>query len=351
MRICTPFLIAAIAGLSTAYTATAAPFYADGAQRLELKNLAATVIVVPEARDTIDIKVRYGRAKIPTLMVSKHGETTVLNGQIALPTSGHGFNMTISIVDDNGATSGRVTIPGAGMVNIKDLPVVYVRVPNDVHIQDNALIFGQIGPSQSVELTSCGKGNWTIANVTGNLNIIGCGPADITANAANNGIITSTSSGTIAVKTLNYLKANLTGSGSLNITNVTNLDLQNQGSGDVELGKVGRATLKLGGSGDLAIKSIDNGFSLTNYGSSDVDITSINGAVTIDMSGSGDVSMSKGQISDMTIKGYGSGDVYFGGQTNTVTVDSYGSGDVSVVRATGKVVTRVRGSGDMDIGH
>jgi hypothetical protein len=342
---------AVVTGLACALSAQAMPLYFGDAQRLELKNVAANVYIVPEERDDIDIRVRYGNAKLPTLLVSKRGDTTVLNGQIATSGANRGFGIAIRITDNEGRTSGSVKIPGTGSVNIKDLPIVYVRVPLDAHIQDNGIVFGQIAPSQSLDLTSCASGSWNIAAVSQTLNIIGCGTSDIAVSRAGVGLITSTGSGAISVDRLNTLKANLTGSGGLIVRHVGPVQLQNQGSGDIELGQVGPTFLKLDGSGDVAIGAVTGALTVVNNGSADVNIRQLDGALRLDMAGSGDIDIQRGAVSDVTVRGYGSGDVYFGGQTHTVTVDSYGSGDVKIVRATGAVVTRVRGSADMDIGR
>ena len=323
----------------------------DGPQ-VELRDMVARVVVTPEDRSDVDIRVRYGKAKVPTLMVSHRGNVTVLNGHLNAPVSTSLFNFRININDlSSNADAGSVFIAGMGKVDIADLPLVYIRVPNNAVVKDSSDSYGHINPSQSLDLIMNGGGDWSVDPVSGPLNVINSGSGNLHVTSAGDAIVDNMGSGDIDLNAVRSLKVSLTGSGSFVSNQSTNTELQNQGSGDVVLGHVGNIKVQLNGSGDLSMNSINGMLTLSNYGSSDVHIGQLGGPVTLDLSGSGDVDIDHGQANAFTLSGSGSGDVDFGGIAGTVRIDSNGSGDVSILKATGAVVTKVNGSGEMHIGH
>ena len=321
----------------------------DGPQ-VEFKDMVARVVVTPEERNDVDIRVRYGKVKVPTLMVSKRGQTTVLNGHLS-KSRGMNFNLRINLDDSANPMRGSVFISGIGQVDVNELPLVFVRVPQNAVVKDSAYIFGQVGPAKSLDFILNGSGNWKIAPVSGPLNIIDAGSGNIRVTQAGDAIIDNLGSGTIAVDTVRSLKLTVSGSGNVSAQNAANVDIKNQGSGDVSLGTVRSLNAGLNGSGDLSVQHIGGNFSLVNNGASDVNIGRLLGAASLNMSGSGDVNIEDGQASNFVIRGSGSGDVSFGGVAGSVNIDNNGSGDVSIVKATGPVQSRMIGSGEMHIGN
>ena len=323
----------------------------DGPQ-IELRDMVARVVVMPEDRGDIDIRVRYGSVKVPTLMVSQRGATTVLNGHLS---SGRqpNFSFRINVNDDDQVSSqgGKVHIAGIGLVNVSDLPLVFVRVPANVVVKDSAYTFGRVTPSKSLDFIMNGSGEWAIEPVAGPLNIINSGSGTISVASAGDSIVDNMGSGDITLGTVRNLQVVLTGSGNFNVAQSNNTLLQNQGSGDVSIKRSGALKVQLNGSGDLSLGDIMGGLNVINNGSSDISVQRVGGPVNLDISGSGDVSIAGGQIPAFVLRGSGSGDVDFGGVTNTVNLDTNGSGDVNIMKATGAVVTKVVGSGEMHIGH
>lgn len=317
----------------------------DDGPQIELRDLAARVVVTPEDRSDIDIRVRYGKAQVPTLMVSHRGQTTVLNGHLS--DRFHGFGLRVNISDNRG----RVAIGGLGDVAVDDLPLVLVRVPMHASIRDSAYVLGRVDAAQSVDLVMNGGGAWTVGPVNGPLSIISSGSGDIHVTQAGDAIVDTMGGGAIILDGVGALKASLTGSGDFVVGRSGVTEVQNQGSGDMTLGHAAALRVELNGSGDMTVGSVDNGLSLINNGSSDVRVNRVAGPVTLNLAGSGDVDIDSGQIPSFRLQGSGSGDVVFGGVTGTVNIDSNGSGDVSIGRATGAVLTKVVGSGDMHIGH
>lgn len=321
----------------------------DGPQ-IELKDMIARVVVTPEDRSDVDIRVRYGKAKVPTLMVSHRGNVTVLNGHLS--GNSHGFNLRINLDDIGDSTRGSVFVSGLGQVDINDLPLVFVRVPMNAVVKDSAYVFGQVGASKSLDFILNGSGNWNIGPVATSLNIIDSGSGNIHVGpVSGDGIVDNMGAGEINIDSIRNLKISLSGSGNFSVQQAGDIDLQNQGSGDVTFGRIRSLKAGLNGSGDLTAQSVGGNFSLVNNGSSDVNVDRLIGAVSLDMSGSGDVRIQQGQAANFVIRGSGSGDVDFGGTAGSVNIDSNGSGDVSIAKATGAVQSRVTGSGEMHIGH
>jgi len=357
MRIVSQIAVIGVTGLVALAASQASAAYrllSDGPQ-LELRDMVARVVVTPEDRSDVDIRVRYGKAKVPTLMVSHRGNVTVLNGH--LNDRGHDspFNIRINIEDgdrDVTFTNGVVYIDGVGKVSVDDLPLVYIRVPNHAVVKDNSDSLGHINPSQSLDLILNGGGDWTVDPVNGPLNIICSGASNLHVTAAGDAIVDNMGSGDIELGTVRALKASLVGSGNFVSHQSGATDIQNMGSGDVALGRVGDLKAQLAGSGDLTLDRVSGRLQLSNFGSSDVHIGSVNGGpAVLELSGSGDVDINGGQVPAFNMSGSGSGDVDFNGIASAVRIDSNGSGDVRILKATGPVITNVNGSGEMHIGH
>lgn len=310
--------------------------------QIELRDLAARVVVTPEARSDIDIKVRYGKVKVPTLMVSQRGDVTVLNGQLSR--SGHRTRMS----DESNQY---VFITGFGRVKIEDLPLVFVRVPNNAVVKDSAHTVGHIKTSQSLDIIMSGTGQWTVEPITGPLNIINSGPGDIRLTTSGDAIIDNMGPGDISMDSVRNLKLTLTGPGSFNAASAQDVQITNQGPGDIHINTVRSAKAKINGPGDLSLGQVMNGMTLVNNGPADVSVGRIAGPVSLNLAGSGDVNIAGGQIPGFDMRGSGSGDVAFGGTAGTVNIDFNGPGDISITKATGRIETKVNGSGELYIGQ
>ena len=352
-----PTLAGLLSGAALSALALAAPAHAelgfngDGPE-IELRDLVARVVVTPENRSDIDVRVRYGKAKVPTLMVSHRGNVTVLDGHLSSIQRNLSFKINFNVNDDDeNHANGRVFISGVGDVDINDLPMVFIHVPMNAEVKDSAYTFGTIGPSNSLNFILNGSGDWNISPVNGPLNIIDSGSGSVRVASAGDSVIDNMGSSDIQVGRVRHLKLSLSGSGSFKSDQSDDTQLQNMGSSDVQLGHVGLLKAQLNGSGDLSLDGVGNGLTLINTGASDVTINRLNGPAMLQMTGSGDVHIQSGQADSFVVHGTGSGDVDFNGTAGTVSVDTSGSGDVRITRATGSVTQHVNGSGETHIGH
>jgi len=349
------YFVPTLAGLASALALAAGAAHAemsfngDGPE-IELRDLVARVVVTPENRSDIDVRVRYGKAKVPTLMVSHRGNVTVLDGHLS--SIQHGLHFNINFNDnDEGVDHGRVFITGIGNVDIADLPMVFVRVPMNAAVKDSGYTFGTVAPSNSLNFILNGSGDWNIAAVNGPLNIIDSGSGSIHIASAGDSVIDNMGSSDIQVGRVRRLKLSLSGSGDFKSEQSDDTQLQNMGSADVQLGRVNLLKAQLAGSGDLTLDGVAGSLTLINSGASDVTINRLNGPAMLQMTGSGDVHIHGGQADTFVVHGTGSGDVEFSGTAGTVTVDTSGSGDVRIGRATGAVTQHSNGSGETHIGH
>ncbi len=347
------YLVPSLAGLVSALALAAGSAHAelsfngDGPE-IELRDLAARVVVTPENRSDIDVRVRYGKAKVPVLMVSHRGNVTVLDGHLS--SLQHGLHFDINF-DNGDGEHGRVFITGVGDVDINDLPMVFIRVPMNAAVKDSAYTFGTIGPSSSLNFILNGSGDWNIAPVNGPLNVIDSGSGNVRIVSAGDSVIDNMGSSDIQVGHVQRLKLSLSGSGDFKSEQSGDTQLQNMGSSDIQLGRVGGLKAQLNGSGDLSLDGIGGGLTLVNSGASDVTINHLNGPTSLQMTGSGDVHIHSGQADTFVIHGTGSGSVDFNGTAGSVTVDTTGSGDVQIAHATGAVTQHTNGSGETHIGH
>jgi hypothetical protein len=244
------------------------------------------VIVIPEARNDIKVQLASASAALP-LTVRALGERTVVDGKLRHRIGGCSamFGRTV------------VGIRGLGQVPYDELPQIIVHAPLDVRIGAAGAVFGSIGRSNSVELSNEGCGDWTIANVEGDLKI------------------------------------------------------NDAGSGDVRAGKAGRLVIHVAGSGDITTRDISGPAVVDIAGSGDVTIASISGDLRANVAGSGDIKIAGGRAQSVVAHLAGSGDVNFEGVAGSVSAAIAGSGDVNVAKATGPVKKSVFGSGDVNIGR
>ena len=278
MRLIGTLAIAAAALASTTAAASAAP-------RFEIRNAAARVVVIPEARSDVKVEVARTNAALP-LTVRVIGDRTVVDGGLRRRIRGCS------------TVAGRtfVRIHGLQMVSYDSLPQIVVRTPMDAHVAAGSAVFGSIGRAQALELSNAGCGDWTVANVQGELRI----------NTA--------------------------------------------GSGDTKAGDAGSLVVRSAGSGDVLVRQVSGPVTVDTAGSGDVVADSVNGPLKAEIAGSGDVRVRDGRASDMTVRIAGSGDVRFGGTAGDVNAQIAGSGDVTVGRVTGQVKKAVIGSGEVRVG-
>ena len=257
---------------------------AHSAPSIQIKDAVARVVVIPEAREDIQVSVVRSNRGLP-LQVQRLGDRVVVQGNTARKVRGCRTLM--------GKTS--VTVLGLGVVSYDDMPQIVIRTPMDVKISAGEAVFGAIGRTRSLDFANAGCGDWTLGNVSGSLRISQAGSGDTRAGSA--------------------------GSAELRIA----------GSGDISTQDIrGGLTAVSAGSGDIRAASVRGAFTARVAGSGD--IHAVSGAVTamtVSIAGSGDVDFG-GEAETLRASVVGSGDVHASAVSGTVTKRLVGSGEVRI---------------------
>lgn len=269
---------------------------------LNLKHLAANVVITPEDRTdyVIEIANPAGRAPMPEVTVS--GGRITVDGRLS---------RRIERCSEGGAE-----LRDYGAVSAEELPRVTIRAPRSLNISRSGAGSMEIGPTESLDLDFSSCGAAALGDVSGPLNIDLAGSGHITAAAAQS------------------LRADVAGSGQLAVGAVAsgaNIDIA--GSGEVRLASLtGDLAADGAGSGNLAIQG-----------------GSINDA-SVDLAGSGDVDIAA-PVRRLNVSIVGSGSVDVAGEVGEIDADIAGSGDVTARSVTGSVRKDVWGSGDVRVGR
>lgn len=266
------------------------------ADEVRIRDAVARVVVVPEAgRTQIDVEIAPGASRLAPLRVSRRGDEVRIEGdarRIRNCRRGAGGVAPSPTQMPDDVT---VTVSGQGEIRVADAPLVTIRTPMDVDISAGGAVWGAIGRASEVELGAGGCGDWTVANVEGDLSIA------------------------------------VGGSGNVRAGTARDLEVSIGGSGDVRTGAVRAAEVSIGGSGDVSIASVD-------------------GPVEVSIGGSGDVVIRGGRATTLEVAIAGSGEVTLNGEAGSVEASIVGSGDVNVATVTGRIDRTVLGSGRVNVG-
>ena len=262
---------------------------AQAAPSIEFRNAVARVVVIPEDRTDVSVVILKNYDRHP-LKVSRGDDHVIIDGGLAPGIFGNVMNCSMR------GGQPRVMLFGFGAIEYADMAQVVVRTPKDVRLSAGGAVFGFVGGTDSLDLTSGGCGDWTVGNVRGQLKLL------------------------------------------------------DAGSGDVHTGSAGSADLRVAGSGDVTTRAIASGAELSIAGSGDVNVEAASGPVKIRIGGSGDVVIRGGHAASLDVLVAGSGDVQYKGVADSFTGMVAGSGDVHVTKVTGPVKKSVAGSGDINVG-
>ena len=273
--------------------AAAAVFGASGANAaaVEITNAVARVTIIPENRADVAVTIVKDDAHHPIRISTGVDGHTIVDG-------GYRSGLFSGGITNCNSHNGRPTVRvmGIGEIGYDQMAQVVVRVPMDAKVGAGGAVFGTVGRSTNLDLSTAGCGDWTVADVGGRF------------------------------------------------------ALSNAGSGDVHAGSAGLIHVNSSGSGDFFARAINGGVEASIAGSSNIRIASVAGPVKVRISGSGDFNIDGGHASNLSASIAGSGDVTFHGVADNLTAAIAGSGDVNVSHVTGSVKKSVVGSGDVNVG-
>jgi len=251
-------LAAGAAALGFAGVASAAP-------SVRIKDAVARVVVIPEARNDIKVEFLTTNKSLP-LTIRRNGADTIVDGDLRMNKI-HGCNSKMGLTT--------IKVRGVGEVKWEDIPQIVIRTPMRVDVSGAGAVFGSVGRSDSLALANAGCGDWTVANVKGEL------------------------------------------------------EVSQAGSGDTNVGTAGSAEISIAGSGSVRTQEVAGDFTVSIAGSGDAGAASVGGKVEVSIMGSGDVTHD-GEVGDVEISVAGSGDVRIAKAIGNVSKSVAGSGDVYI---------------------
>jgi hypothetical protein len=253
---------------------------------IEIKDAAARVILVPEARNDIKVQLISASSALPVTVRSK-GDRTIVDGRLRHRINGCSamFGRTV------------VHVRGLGQVAYDDLPQIIIHAPLDVRIGASGAVFGSVGRARSVELSNQGCGDWTIANVEAALKINEAGSGGVRAGRAGQAVVHVAGSGDISARDISGpAVVDVAGSGNVTLASISgDLRASVAGSGDVRIagGSAPNVVAHLAGSGDVDFQGVAGDVSASIAGSGNVNVAKATGAVKKSVFGSGDVKIGR----------------------------------------------------------
>ncbi|MGN6423105.1 MAG: GIN domain-containing protein [Asticcacaulis sp.] len=263
---------------AAAITAVTGAGAAQAHTEVSLKNIAARVVVIPENRSDVDLRVVYGKAKVPVIMVHSEGSRLVADGKLG----NHGVNCKV-----DGAN-----VPGLGFVAMADLPTVYIRTPMDAKVSAGGATWGEVRASQSLDLGEGGCGKWTVGDVSGKAEISIGGSGDVTAGKMGDAEVNIGGSGNFYGGAAQALEANIGGNGDISLNSVDGpVEVNIGGSGNVKIdsGQSPKLEVNIAGSGDVRHGGTVRDLEVNIVGSGDVRVHAVTGNVSRSIMGSGKV--------------------------------------------------------------
>ncbi|MBC6980615.1 hypothetical protein [Caulobacter sp. 17J80-11] len=276
--------------LSAAAFAAGAPAASAATQTVRLEDLAARVVVMPEARSDVKVEIRPGASDIAAPRLFWEGGRAVVRGTLD---DGDLKNCRKSGKDFD---TGNIVLHGRRNVAVKDLPVVVLHTPQDVVIEADGAVVGEVGAARSVTLSHERCGAWKFADVSGRL------------------------------------------------------DLDIEGVADIYATRAGAAIVKLEGMGDVHLVSV-GAFTADLEGMADITVDRVNGPVDVSLEGMGDVRIKSGNATTFKAALEGMGDVQFDGVAASLDASADGMGTIRVAQVTGAKRTSQSGFAKVKIGR
>ncbi len=264
--------LAAIAAMAVSASA------ATAATEVELKDMAAKVVVQPENRADVELKVVYGNAKVPVIMVHTENDTFIADGKL--------WHKNLNC-RDNG-----VAIDGMGTVAQADLPTVYIKVPMDAKVSAGGATFGTLGASSTLEFSQGGCGDWKLGDVAGKSEVNIGGSGNVNAGGAGDAEINIGGSGNYTGTSVAKMEANIGGNGDIDIARINgDGEVNIGGSGNVKVddGAMSRMEVNIAGSGDVRFGGTAGELEVNIVGSGDVRVKAVTGNVSKTVLGSGHI--------------------------------------------------------------
>ncbi|HVZ29820.1 MAG TPA: DUF2807 domain-containing protein [Asticcacaulis sp.] len=253
------------------------PLAASAATEVELRDVAARVVVTPQDRSDVELTVAYGSAQVPKIMLHTEGDKLVADGKLKHA----GCN-----------SDGSARVPDIGTVAAADLPVINLKVPMDAKVDAGGATVGQVGVSRTLELSQGGCGKWQVGDVSGDAEINIGGSGDVTAGKAGKVKVNIGGSGNYRATSASGLEGNIGGNGNIVLDRIDgDSEINIGGSGNVTTtaGKIPHLKVNIAGSGNVKHGGEAGDVEVNIVGSGDVRIKTVTGRVSKSIMGSGHI--------------------------------------------------------------
>lgn len=259
----------------------------ESASEVELRGVVGFVRVRPENRPDVAIAfLNSGPVSAPQIRLQ--GRKLVIDGGMRRQVR------SCRVLENGGFT---VVTRRHGALSGAQLPVIELRVPQNVVVAVNGAVRMRVGQS-----------------VNANIAVDGCGDADVER-----------------------------------VQEAAELSIR--GTPDLRIYEVGQLTAALAGAGEVTLGVAHEGLTVSIAGSGDFNAARADGPVNIAIQGAGDVMIRDGRATTMSVAIAGAGDVTHNGSAESLDAVIFGGGDVHVGSVSGEVSRRVIGAGEVTVGR
>ncbi|HVY84225.1 MAG TPA: DUF2807 domain-containing protein [Caulobacterales bacterium] len=252
------------------------------ASEIELRNLAAIVVISPQDRADMQVTVTNFNV-LPNPQIRTAGRKLIIDGAL---------DRRIQACGANGPFG--VQVRGRGWVREGALPVIEIRTPQNVTLANGGAVRLHIGPAQNAHLALAGCGMTDVERVIGQteasvaggdmqFHLIDTGSASLRLAGSNDVTIGAVRSG---------LELSVAGSGDVTVIRAdgpTNIAVQGSGDVDIRDGRATTLSIAIAGSGDVTHNGEAQRLDAAIVGSGDVRVRRVTGQVNRHVFGSGDV--------------------------------------------------------------
>ena len=260
-----------------------APNLANAAS-VELKNLHASVEVIPENRSDVAVEVHASNGRLRAPTVTRVGDSVVIDGG---PWGARGC-------DGDADLERGMNAPGHGWVRSRPALAITIHTPRAVVVKANGSIVGNVRPAGAVDLTTTGCSRWRIADVAGVLSIQQAGAATIEAGSAGAAHLELSGVSHVDLRSVRALNVDMSGAGKVRLNSISgpvDADLSGIGSVTIASGRAQRVKAEVSGMGGFTLHGSAAALDADVSGIGSVHVDRVDGAVHKSVSGIGRVSV------------------------------------------------------------
>lgn len=256
------------------------------AHELQLRDLAAIVRVIPEARADIAVSISNpGPLAAPDVRVS--GDRLIIDGGVRQIQSCRAL--------ENGGFE--VQVRRRGRLQTAQLPTIQVRMPREAVISAGGAVRLSVGQSERLRARLSGCGEAEIEGVAGLAEISVAGSQDVRLYEAQRAQIAVAGAGDVVLGAVrDGLTVSIAGAGDVTAAHAdgpTSIVIQGAGDVTIRAGRADPLSVTVAGAGDVLHLGVATRLNVTVVGAGDVRVNRVEGEINRRVIGSGDVVVSE----------------------------------------------------------